>query len=78
MCRPNVSEIDATTPVGLVGDVEIRVEASDNPGNGDVVVLRFMERQVPRPYHQYIDRQRLRSRIAISFRVVVRHTESKH
>jgi hypothetical protein len=62
VCRPAAGEIDLTTPVGLVGDVEVRVEAADDAGNGDGVVLRFMERQVPRPYHKHIDVQRLRAR----------------
>jgi transcriptional regulator with XRE-family HTH domain len=59
VCRPAAGEIDVTTPVGLIGDVDLRVEAADDPGNGDCVVLRFMERQVPRPYHRHINRHRL-------------------
>lgn len=62
VCRPNAGEIDVTTPVGLVGDVEVRIEAADDQGNADAAVLRFTERQVPRPYHQHLDRQRLRAR----------------
>ena len=61
-CRPDAGEIDVTTPVGHVGDVEIRVEAADDAGNGDFLLLRFMERPVPRPYRLHIDGQRLRAR----------------
>jgi hypothetical protein len=62
VCRPATGEIDATTPVGLVGDVDVRVEAADDPGNGETVKLRFMVREVPRPYHRHLDPQRLRTR----------------
>jgi hypothetical protein len=62
VCRPEAGEIDVTSPVGLVGDVEVRVEAVDEPGDGDCLILLFMERQVPRPYRQHIDSQRLKDR----------------
>ncbi len=62
VCRPTAGEIDATTPVGLVGDVEVRVEAADEPTNGAVLVLRFMEREPRRPYSQHIDGRRLAAR----------------
>ena len=62
VCRADEGQIDATTPVGLVGDVDVRVEAADDPENGASLVLRFMERQPQRPYCRHIDRQRLRAR----------------
>jgi hypothetical protein len=62
VCRPAAGEIDVTTPVGPVGDVQVRVQAAEGPDNGDCVVLRFMERPVPRPYHQHIDGQLLKKR----------------
>jgi hypothetical protein len=62
VCRPATGEVDVTTPVGLVGDVEVRVEAAEDSGNGDTLVLRFMEREPPRPYRDHIDGRRLAAR----------------
>jgi DNA-binding XRE family transcriptional regulator len=62
VCRPAEGQIDATTPTGLVGDVEVRVEARDDPDNAACLLLRFVEREVPRPYCRHIDRRRLKAR----------------
>jgi transcriptional regulator with XRE-family HTH domain len=80
VCRPVVGEVDVTTPVGLVGDVEVRVEARDDPSNGAALVLRFMEREVPRPYHRHISGQRLRVRreaLGLTQKQVAERTGSK-
>ncbi len=62
VCRPATGEIDVTTPAGLVGDVEVRVEAADDPNNSDSVQLHFMQRPVPLPYCEHIDPQKLKDR----------------
>jgi hypothetical protein len=62
VCRPAVGEVDVTTPTGLIGDVEVCVEAADAAENASSLKLRFVEREVPRPYRQHIDGQRLRAR----------------
>jgi hypothetical protein len=61
VCRPGVGEIDVTTPTELVGDIEVRVEAADDPKNRGSLTLRFVKREVPRPYCKHIDRQKLRA-----------------
>jgi hypothetical protein len=61
-CRPKDGEIDVTTPVGLLGDVEVRVQATDEPQNYACLTLRFETRQLPRPYCMHIDRLRLKAR----------------
>jgi hypothetical protein len=62
ICRPEKGEIDATPPTGLLGDVEVRVQSVDKPDNADSLVLRFVEREVPRPYCKHLDRRILRAR----------------
>jgi hypothetical protein len=62
VCRPGVGQIDVTTPTGLVDDVEVRVEAMDDPNNAACLILRFVEREVPRPYCRHVDRGRLKAR----------------
>jgi hypothetical protein len=62
VCRPDAGEIDVTTPTGMVGDIEVRVEAEDAADNAASLSLWFLEREVPRPYRQYLDGQRLRAR----------------
>jgi hypothetical protein len=62
VCRPNDGEIDVTTPTGLVGDVEVRAQAADDPNNGAALTLRFLEREVPRPYREHIDGKKLQKR----------------
>jgi hypothetical protein len=62
VCRPGAGEIDVTTPAGPMGDVEVSVEAADDSANADNLMLRFMEREVPRPYRKHLAGQRLKSR----------------
>jgi DNA-binding XRE family transcriptional regulator len=62
VCRPVDGEVDVTTPTGLVGDIEVMVQAADNPANKASLSLRFVQREVPRPYCQHIDRHLLKAR----------------
>jgi hypothetical protein len=62
VCRPEVGEITATTPAGLLGDIEVRVEAVDDSSNGADLSLTFLSRGVPRPYRDHIDGQLLKAR----------------
>jgi hypothetical protein len=81
VCRPSLGEIDATTPVGLVGDVEVQVKAADDPGNGGTLMLRFMEREVPRPYREHIAGERLKARrleLGLNQKEVAERLQSSH
>jgi hypothetical protein len=53
--------LEITTPVGLLGEVEVRVQAADDSQRFATVKLRF-EDPVPRPYAQHLDRQKFRRR----------------
>jgi hypothetical protein len=62
-CRPEQGQIDVTTPTGLKGEVEVRVQAADDAGNAACLPIFFQEREeVPKPYHQHIDRKLLKER----------------
>jgi DNA-binding XRE family transcriptional regulator len=52
--------IEITTPVGLLGEVEVRVQADDSRRFA-TAKLRFVD-SPPRPYAQYVDREKIRTR----------------
>lgn len=62
VCRPAAGEIDVTTPTELEGEIELRVEAAEDPNNGVSLPLRFIAKPPARPYCRSIDRQRLKAR----------------
>jgi DNA-binding XRE family transcriptional regulator len=53
--------IEITTPVGLLGEVEVRVQAADDSQRFATTKLRFVDAP-PRPYAQYVDREKIRRR----------------
>jgi DNA-binding XRE family transcriptional regulator len=53
--------IEITTPVGLLGEVEVRVQAMDDPQRFATSKLLFVD-SLPRPYAHSIDRVKVRKR----------------
>jgi DNA-binding XRE family transcriptional regulator len=53
--------IEITTPVGFLGEVEVRVQAVDDSRRFATTKLLFVD-PPPRPYSQYVDRQKMRQR----------------
>jgi DNA-binding XRE family transcriptional regulator len=53
--------IEITTPVGLLGEVEVRVQAADDSQRFATAKLRFVDAP-PRPYAQNVDREKIRMR----------------
>jgi hypothetical protein len=53
--------IEITTPVGLLGEVEVRVQAADDAQRFATTKLQFVD-PPPRPYAQYVDREKIRKR----------------
>jgi hypothetical protein len=53
--------IEVTTPVGLLGEVEVRVQAADDPSRFATANLRFTD-SLPRPYARHIDRGKMKKR----------------
>jgi DNA-binding XRE family transcriptional regulator len=53
--------IEITTPLGLLGDIEVRVQAVDDPQRFATATLRFVD-SFPRPYYKYVDRQKMKDR----------------
>ncbi len=60
VCRPKQGEIDVTTPVGLLGEVEVRVQQVGVAENGSSGKVRFLRRELRSPYHKSIDRSLFR------------------
>jgi DNA-binding XRE family transcriptional regulator len=66
-CRPDQGQIEVTTQIERVlnvsyVEVDVRVQACNNPANSAAITLFVVGCEVPRPYHQHIDRQLLRQR----------------
>lgn len=53
--------LEITTPAGHFGDVEVRVQSSDDPNCFATTQLCFVD-PVPTPYAQHVDRQKMRNR----------------
>jgi DNA-binding XRE family transcriptional regulator len=53
--------IEITTPAGLLGEVELRVQATDDSQRFATTKLRFVD-PLPRPYAQHVDREKVRKR----------------
>jgi DNA-binding XRE family transcriptional regulator len=53
--------IEITTPVGLLGEVEVRVQAADDSQRFATGKLRFVDLP-PRPYALHVDREKIRKR----------------
>ncbi len=53
--------IEITTPTGLLGEIEVRVQAADGPQRLATTKLQFVD-PVPRPYALHIDRAKIRKR----------------
>ncbi len=53
--------IEFTTPVGLQGDIEVRVQAIDDPQRFATTTLQVVD-PFPRPYAHHVDRSKMRAR----------------
>jgi hypothetical protein len=53
--------IEITTPIGLLGEVEVRVQAADDPQRFATAKLLFVD-PPPRPYAQHVDREKIKKR----------------
>lgn len=61
-CDPVMGKISVRTPIGLLGDVPVLVRDASNQCNAHEILLRFNQRELPRPYHEHISRELLRER----------------
>jgi DNA-binding XRE family transcriptional regulator len=53
--------IEITTPVGLLGEVEVRVQVADDSKRFATAKLRFVD-PLPRPYAEHVDREKIKKR----------------